>query len=378
MSTFNLKKPMLKDNNWLIFQDSIFNNLSVMDCNDTVEGICYTDKTFDQCIQSCKDNASCGAGYYIKGLGKNICVPLRTTIYRDVNPIYRLRNQSIYPELDNMDVKTFIDKDTFYFPPVEANTVFFMDHLLITNVDDSLTLQTSPLSYDFNDAKFEKDGSLIVQLLPIRANITVGTNYKHVNYGEPFAINIPGTSLVLRQSRSKKHMTWIPRRDSLTLSDSFSISPIMPDKKMGDPISYSDTFSIKYSDIDTISVSDSLHFTSIYYGSYKDAKSRGHSVTFKFIPKMKGYYCADDGSCTEMNLEDMVVNKKGIGTYNGLDVGRNPGCWGVCKYKVKGFNKIKPFDIYQTDIYSKLKYTWILIVISILISIGVSFGSESP
>ena len=58
MDNFNLTTPVLKDNKWLIFPDTIFDRLEVMDCNDSIDGTCHTDKNFDQCIKTC-DPDSC-------------------------------------------------------------------------------------------------------------------------------------------------------------------------------------------------------------------------------------------------------------------------------------------------------------------------------
>ena len=43
----------------------------------------------------------------------------------------------------------------------------------------------------------------------------------------------------------------------------------------------------------------------------------------------------------------MIVDKDGIGKYDGLAIGRNEGCFGVCKYKVSNQPYLKPLDIYQ-------------------------------
>ena len=64
---------------------------------------------------------------------------------------------------------------------------------------------------------------------------------------------------------------------------------------------------------------------------------------------MIGFYCNNDNKCTPIPLEEMVVNEKGIGTKDGLSIGRNPGCWGVCKYKVQNKPLLKPLDEYKDN-----------------------------
>ena len=44
------------------------------------------------------------------------------------------------------------------------------------------------------------------------------------------------------------------------------------------------------------------HIEKIYYDRYNHAKELGHNVTFKFKPKMKGWYCSNDNKCTEISF----------------------------------------------------------------------------
>ena len=177
MSTYDLEKPLLKDKKWLIFPNTIFSHLSTMDCNDAMDGQCYTDKTFDQCVSACENSSECNFGYYISDLpsGKNICVPLRDGNI-DSNPIYRLRSKQIYPEMDDIQTKVFVDKRKYPFPPEQANTVFFMDNFTIQNTDTNTFLETSPIGTNPDvGVKFDKNGDLIVQALQIPPDLSAGT-----------------------------------------------------------------------------------------------------------------------------------------------------------------------------------------------------------
>ena len=44
----------------------------------------------------------------------------------------------------------------------------------------------------------------------------------------------------------------------------------------------------------------------------------------------------------------MQLDEKSIGRYEGLAIGRNPGCWGVCKYKIANQPRLQPLDVYTT------------------------------
>ena len=65
-SNFDIQKPTKYNDKWVLFKDTIFSNLNISDCNNAINGICYTDKNIDECIETCKEDKSCGAGYFIK------------------------------------------------------------------------------------------------------------------------------------------------------------------------------------------------------------------------------------------------------------------------------------------------------------------------
>ena len=352
---YNINKPLIKDGHWILFPNSTVSEIDTMDCNDAVAGECYFDKSLDQCIKSCEQSPECNFGYYIENTnhpkGNNICVPLRDGNI-DSNPMYRLRKQSIYPELKGTKSTVFINKHTYPFPPEQANNVFYMDNLLIKNIETNTFLGDSPL-YKQDDepsvASFNKNGGLIVQPLQVPADLSVGTQYVTVKYGDSLIFNIPNTTLVMANStRNNTQMEWITRSFNIPLNIAYTIHPIMKDKKNGDDVLYSDIFSIKIGiSILGIETSEEANIEKLYYSSYDNAKIKNENVTFKFIPKMKGWYCNNDAKCTEVSLEKMVVDEKGIGTYEGLAIGRNPGCWGVCKYKVPNQPRLEPLEVYK-------------------------------
>jgi hypothetical protein len=56
----------------------------------------------------------------------------------------------------------------------------------------------------------------------------------------------------------------------------------------------------------------------------------------------------------------MHVNEKGIGEKDGLAIGRNQSCWGMCKYKVPGQAYLKPLDVYES---SSQSFPWVHVII---------------
>lgn len=370
-SNYDIDKP-LKDKNWLIFPNSMFSQLETMDCNDAMEGKCYTDKTFDQCISACEKSPECNFGYYISDLpGDNICVPLRENNI-DSNPMYRIRRKDIYSVLDKATTKVFINKQKYPFPPEDANTVFFTDNFTIQNTETNMLLETSPMSQETDDTaqgvKFTKNGDLIVQVMQVPPNLSTGVQYVPLKYGDPMVFNIPDTTLIMREnSENNSQMEWIPRSADISESVAYNLRPVTPNKKMGDTVSYSDTFSI-HANVYILGIDGSSSVEKLYYDTHKQAKDKNENVTFRFYPKMKGWYCADNNKCEEIALEDMTINNKGIGTHNGLAVGRNPGCFGVCKYKLTGQPRLQQLDEYNGDT-KKFNIWWILGPLIILLVI---------
>lgn len=378
-NSYNIKKPVLKDDNWLIFPDTIFSHINTMDCTDAIEGKCYTDKTFDQCIDTCEKSPECNFGYYISDLpGKNICVPLRDRNF-DSNPSYRLRTKNIYPEMEKGHTKVFISKKQYPFPPEQANTLFFEDNFIIQNLETGFFLETSPISGGNDGAKvsFTKNGDLIVQVLQVPPDLSAGTQYVSVKYGDPLVFNIPNTTLIMKEHKNSDRIEWDPRDYTISKHVAYTLLPVTPGKNIGDEVKYSDVFSI-HTKKSILGIDPQSFVEKLYYENYKDAKDNHHNVTFKFIPKMKGWYCDNNSTCQEIELEKMTVNDKGIGTYNGLAIGRNPGCWGVCNYKIKDQPHLQPFDKYiETDDNGNNMIVWLIIISFILLIITLVFVFKS-
>ena len=359
---YDIKKPLLKDKKWLIFPDTILSDIKTVDCNDTIEGKCYENTSFDECIKMCDKSPHCDFGYYIRGPGKrHICVPL-LDLGPQNNPIYRLRNKEIYPELRNIHTKTFFNKTVYPFPPEQANNLFFMDNFNVQNIETGFWLDRSPLSTKGKKIFFNRekvDEPLTVQLIQIPPNLSAGVQYVRVVYGEDVAINIPTTTLIFRESQTDRNeLEWVARAANLTKDSAFQLIPI-DGKKKGDNVLFSDKFAIKKND-SFLGVNEHDTLVKLYYSTYEEAKQRGHNVTFHFVPQMEGYYCNNDGQCTQISLTDMKVNDKGIGEIDGLSIGRNPGCWGVCKYKVPGKPRLKTLEIYTSGSES---FPWVPVIV---------------
>jgi hypothetical protein len=209
----NLETPT-RDGSWLTFNNAIFDDINTMDCNDTINGKCeYTNNALE-CLEICKESKDCDAGYYMEYLDKKICVPLfKFNWDSSINQIYKIRSKNIYKELtDFKEMKTFINSDTYTYPPKQGNSVFFLDTVYLHNIETG-----SDITYKNNNniAKFlphlKKDTK---HLIDTHTNIQIsqvnqtnqGLQYRLLKYGDYFSINIPGSQLILRRNPSSNEI----------------------------------------------------------------------------------------------------------------------------------------------------------------------------
>ena len=355
-----IQSPKIKDN-WILFPNSIFSKLITADCNDTVEGICYNDKSLEECINKCKDSPLCDFGYYISN--PKLCVPLWNST-KEYDPFYRIRNKSIYPELKNSDTTVFFNKDNYDFPPNDGNNIFYMDNFNIQNVETNYWLEQDPKKEDTSHVFFNKksiDTPLQVQMIQLPPNLGVGIQYVKAKYGDMVAFNIPRTTLMLQESaESPPKLEWIVGGGHVIDQAKFRIMPVMPNKKIGDYILYSDIFCIMAGP-NILGITPESNLERFYFENYNEAKRRGHNVTFRFIPQMKGYYCNKNSKCTEISLKDMVVkNEKGY--FDEAPINRQPKCWGLCID-----NKLKT-DLQVKKVKNITIFTFIIIFIIAIIA----------
>lgn len=369
---YNIHKPLLKDDKWLVFPNTIFSDINTLDCNDAVENRCYEDKSFDQCLEICHKNPDCSFGYFIKGKRENICVPLSNKKVEN-NPLYSLRYKDIYPkEMKHFKTQTFFDKDKIKFPPEEGNNIFYFDNVYLQNIEtQKLLFIDKKRKPSFIDSG---NNNLILQIIHIPVNFSSNAQYEKLKYGNFIGLNIPSTTLVFRKELSSEKLEWVSRNTSeITETSGFKIIPV---NNIKDDVLYSDTFSLETDDyfLGVDHNGQPILYEKIM--SYSQSVNKGYNITFRFKPNMEGFYCNNKKVCTQVSLKDMDIDSKGIGRINGLAVGRNPGCWGVCKYKITGKPKLlKPqdYDNHQLEkIISNLTISTIIIITSVIIIIIVS------
>lgn len=358
MTSTDIPRP-LRYKKWLIWPDTVLSILNISDCNDTINGICLSNKSLLECMDEC--TTGCGVGYrLVLPNGKSVCVPVRTDIHPYLNPVYRLRRKEYYPDLKNVEIATFINTEIYPFPLETGNVVFYRDILTLSEVTDGLTIGTL-------DAQIEGKGVILmgegsddnIQLLPAQMSTPLAVQYFPVRFGDYVHISVPGTSLIAQaDSVDGNILKWELTTGSFHGNEfSFRIMPSSKSQRVGGVISCDDVFIIQSTDDSIVVVDPVAHSLRLEYINIPDVlDSDTVGVRYKFVSKMTGYYC-DKGKCKSIPIENTETNGAAA-RYNDAPVERNPSCWGLCDGN--GFNS---FRTLSTKGGSKV----VLIILSIVI-----------
>jgi len=303
---------MNKYNSWRTWPNKTLDNIKVHDCDDTVEGVCYSGTSVNKCLEKCINFGS-NMGYHVQlNNGKSICAPLRPDRDPGFNPYHLLRDQNIYKELNNTTSTVFVNNNTYPFPPKDAATVFFNDAVLLKHVKTGQYLQTPTKD---NTLSFgDKDNAQQIYIYPgnyMSINFMAG---KAVESGDKITFSIAGTTL-LPVSNSNK-ISW---STSTKIDQSFNINN---HKKPGSNIWFRTPFT--------------LMFNNFYYCNVKNGimilENKGGNQ-FILETRSLGYYCKKN-ICKPIAIFKTDQNN-GNATYKGNIVTRVPGCYNMCAKKSK-------------------------------------------
>lgn len=193
-----INKPW-KYKNWMIWPNTVINELYFSNCEDAIKGVCLKNKSIKECIDSC--SGDCFIGYHVTLPDKStICVPIGDLVDRDINPLYILKPQSVL-NLKRIEISTFINTDKISFPPKDVNTIFYKD---IINIE-SIKFVGSYLGANSSD-KVNNTAPVFTQdkfklnFLTIDAENPVLQEVQKLNYNDRVLINIPGTDIILTQN----------------------------------------------------------------------------------------------------------------------------------------------------------------------------------
>lgn len=348
----------------LLFPDSTFAQISATDCNDTIDGTCINDISFDDCVSKCTSSDKCVVGYYIKTPTSKICVPIDNNSLEDSNPLYNLRNKNIYDEFKDSEVTTFIDTRTYPFPPNVANNIFYLDVAQLISHKTGLSLgkegEDQPLAL-FED----KSDGVNIQLLPVEFSNTLSTRFMPVKYNDNVFLRVPFTNYILTKLEFENTFDW--EISQLSEESSFHTFKIIrvdnhpeDNDKNNEILTYGNTFRLKYGDIYFCAIKNNNLVASTL--NFEQLESRGYDTIFIFKPKMIGYYC-EDGQCKSVKLSKTVQDGSRA-TYNGNEIFVNPTCYNICDLQ-----KNNSIDLNNIKTYDDNTHSWIWM--AIFIPIGV-------
>lgn len=332
MDTTSIPQPYKYKDKWLIWPNTVLDYLRVSDCDDTIYGYCLSNKSIYECIDEC--SSDCTSGYFIEiEDDKTICVPILEgltvlkDLSKDINPAYRLRPQSIYPELRRTKVSTFINTKKHSFPPDTGNVVFYRD---IVTLEEKKGKTIEILETESDQLlRIKKDSNSNIEIIPAQVSTPSLVKYMPIRFGDPVQISVPGTSLIARSSVNFPGMLEWDMTTGQFIGDdlSFRIMPSGKDKKIGDVLTYDDRFLITYNDISVIVINHNDETLRLVYKNLQDIDRNDNS--FQLICKMFGYYC-NNGECKKIQINKTQTNGKSA-KYNGNIVDRSPICFGMCQ-----------------------------------------------
>jgi hypothetical protein len=364
MNTSDISKPWQYKNKWMVWPETTLDSIIISDCNDTINGICLSGKTINQCIDECKEG--CDAGYHMEFKnGTTLCAPLLTNNRPHLNPVHRLRKKEIYEELENVKISTFVNTEYFPFPPNEGNVVFFQDILTISDKLNGMNITLKNNTSSRDRIYLDKYNENNLQFIDALITASQVERYMPLLYGQSCQIATPATSLLINVS-STNTLEWKESsRLFSTKNTTFSLIPIDSTKKLGDLVTYKDVFAIKHGTYFVVANINDPYLQLSNDNIDKIIDNKDIIYKFTLTSKMMGYYC-DGKNCEEVPIKDIETVGSG-GIYKGVTVGRNPDCWGVCKYLVPGTNSIL-LENSPDIIVSNTKHSYIRIILILILS----------
>ena len=332
-----VNKPYKHNDSWLVWPETLFTKMDITDCNDTIDGVCLTNKSLSECIDEC--NEDCGAGLYFEiPNDKSICVPIRTAIHPTLNPIYRLRRQKYYDGLGDIKVHTFVNTNKFTNPPNQGNATRYYDIVTLLNPSSKKIITAQYTAGGNNIIHMTTNPIGNIQFIPIIYTAGEMEQDFPILYGDKLNIVIPGTNLTMTTSK-KGILEWrvIPI-DQIKISDMYYSFLPGPGNSanIGDIVTNQIPLILTYGS-DHIVVSINHNNNLMLYDKTVDEVRRMSDVTtiFSVISKMVGYYCEEE-ECRQIPISDITPDTGAMGKYkdrggNWKPIYRHKGCWDNCR-----------------------------------------------
>lgn len=370
---YDIPRP-LKYKKWNIWPETVLDKMEYYSsCKDTIEGVCLTNKTLEECIDECGNESA--MGYYIKlRNGDSICVPIRTDVHPYLNPVFRLRNKNIYKELKNIQIFTFIDSSVFKFPPDSSNLVFYNDILTIKDTKFNNTLGKENIEVNEGDIVYLDDKiDNNITLIPDKLLSDILSKYIPVRFGTMFNIFLPGTSLKIVVDQTNSILKW--KFSTILTAGEFMIVPVNHHHKINDIVSYNDEFHIIYKSNYIVLFDIKSNYLFVKNKNIKLVKKEEERYvsTFKFISKMTAYYC-DEGKCKSIPMTNVkTIGNSSFYKNHKIISSSNPFCFGICKNNTTNISSIRPQDQLKNNDNSKIIISITILIIIILMIIIIIF-----
>ena len=304
-------------------------------CYDTVESKCYFNKSLEECVKICDDHPDCGAGFHITSNKESICAPLKTSLFPDSNPAYKI----VMGDNANLKYTSFINSKNFEFPPDDAGAVYFGDVLQLKCEDNQTFLSTTD-----RDEPINFEAGSITRISFLNPNMFFNVPFlDRVNYGDPVIIVQDKSSLIIQEDdQGTDALKWLLRLTTTFEENQAFFLVNANGKNIGDPVVYGDNFYIYRSAKMSGVVLDKNNNLINYGPGPEEGKYKGYMTTFS-LQRSSPIHACINGECLSVDRNQVVYD--GIsGKYNGEPVYRSENCFLKCGTK-EGLGKITTSNV---------------------------------
>ncbi len=367
----NISKPEIYKDKWLKFNDAVLYPMELCDCNDTIGGVCLSGLTFEECVDKCKGD--CDIGYYIEfDSNKNICVPIRSEVYSDINPSFNLRNKDIYNFNDNVKITYFQNTEKYPFQKPSTMELYYTDVVsIVSYYNPKIALNLKSLKSDEYAYMSEIETFENISILPNISTNSKLLDWLPINYGNYLTLNIPNSNLILRNTLDNVlNFQTISFDDSIGKDKVFNndiifyLEPLDKNNK-NKIVRFGEPFVIKTTNKGVV-FNDGSMLKVTYEPIDKMSKEQ---IYFTFTPKMSYYYC-DSSICKTVSYDNIIFQEgsKSLQTKNSngelTDVYFKPNCSQMCDV-----NKLQNVKTLSSNKQKKSMIFGIIIIIVIIIMI---------
>jgi len=343
--------PKTYNTNWLLFDDTVYSSIRGPACFNTIEGVCYTTESLEECVNKCDEHEKCSYGYYLSSKDNNICVPMYNSFLED-NYAYELISTKNFENL-NYKGTAFLDTRSNNYPPKKTSTVFYDDIVRIELGENTLSLQADTKDVSISNFKEDFIEFRIYQLL-------FNTEFTRIslNYNSKYLLIINNSNLTigidnLDKDLSNQNIIIEPSRDTIrgSLEQMYEIMPANREKT-GNSVNYYEKFYLK------LNTNKTTYFYNVpsanKYITVKDdnllylTDDVNKAVLFSFTPVDKVFKC-ENNTCVPTELLPDSEN-----------VYRDSTCFNMC-------NKTQSKEFYETKTKRKPNNRIPLILIAIFL-----------